>query len=88
MVTVKFGATLLGAGIALLLAGCASGERPKEQHVVNEEGEVVQICRIEKPIGSHIGRRVCRTPQEMEELREAAQSEVERQRRGDDYINR
>ncbi|RUO32572.1 hypothetical protein [Aliidiomarina soli] len=80
--------TLLFAASALVLAGCAGGaDRSSEQQVLNEEGEVVQICRIEKPTGSHIGRRVCRSPEEMEANREAAEGEIDRQRRGDSYQN-
>ena len=34
------------------------------------------ICTVERPVGSNIPKRVCRTPQQMERDREAAQEKI------------
>ena len=45
----------------------ASGANPDEQKL---------ICDVERPVGSNIARRVCRTPQQIEREREAAQEKI------------
>ena len=45
----------------------ASGATPDEQKLV---------CEMERPVGSNIPRRVCRTPQQIEREREAAQEKI------------
>jgi hypothetical protein len=34
------------------------------------------ICEMERPVGSNIPRRVCRTPEQIEREREAAQTKM------------
>jgi len=45
----------------------APGANPEEQKL---------ICESERPVGSNIPRRVCRTPQQIEREREAAQEKI------------
>lgn len=81
-------ATLALAGImALMVAGCASTDENRSarkstgQTIVNENGEVTHICHTEKPTGSRIGERVCRTVEQIERDREAARAEAARMQR-------
>jgi hypothetical protein len=45
----------------------ASGANPEEQKL---------ICETERPVGSNIPRRVCRTPEQIDREREAAQAKI------------
>jgi len=73
---------------ALFVAGCASTTTEQrvsstETHIVDKEtGEVKYICRMEKPVGSNIGRRNCFSVAERERQREQAQDDMEAIRRG------
>ncbi len=71
---------LVGAALALLFGcgGCGAGVRGDDTfRAKNQYGEDV-ICRQEYPTGSHIGRTVCRTPQQEFDDRERARDLVSR----------
>ncbi len=60
---------------ALILSGCATSE--SDEYIVSDlapEEEV--ICKRQRPVGSHIPVRVCRTRAQIEADKEAAMREV------------
>tara|TARA_B100001059_G_scaffold107942_1_gene107723 strand:+ start:111964 stop:112248 length:285 start_codon:yes stop_codon:yes gene_type:complete len=71
---------------SVLLAGCASttdvsdnrASRNFEFEVVDENDKVTHICRNERATGSNIGRRNCRTIEQVEADRAQARMELER----------
>ncbi|MBV2128122.1 hypothetical protein [Arsukibacterium indicum] len=71
---------------SLLIVGCAStsdvsdnrASRNFEFEVVDENDKVTHICRNERATGSNIGRRNCRTVEQVEADRAQARTELER----------
>lgn len=72
--------------VSLLAAGCASttetadnrASRNFEFEVVDDNDKVTHICRNERATGSNIGRRTCRTTDQIESDRAEARAELER----------
>lgn len=68
--------------LLMMVSGCASTNENSSvrkstgQTLVNEKGEVTHLCHIEKPTGSRIGERVCRTLEQIELERAAAREET------------
>lgn len=62
--------------ISALTAACAGGDRA--QKLAQEEGK---ICKYEKTTGSHLGTRVCRTPEQIEQEKAAAKELIRTMRR-------
>ncbi|SNY55296.1 hypothetical protein SAMN06297280_2833 [Arsukibacterium tuosuense] len=80
---------LLAVGLASVMAvGCAStsttdtadnrASRNFEFEVVDDNDKVTHICRNERATGSNIGRRTCRTTEQIESDRAEARLELER----------
>ncbi|WP_214000253.1 hypothetical protein [Arsukibacterium sp.] len=80
---------LLVIGLAgVLAAGCSStgttdtadsrASRNYEFEVVDDNDKVTHICRNERATGSNIGRRNCRTVEQIESDRAEARAELER----------
>ena len=64
--------TSLAAGVALIVSlglGCASASQTQNKKLADARTHMV--CRYEKPTGSNLSRRVCRTVQQMEDERRA-----------------
>ena len=55
--------------ITLAISGCAGQQ--DQQIAATGTGNVKKICQFEKKTGSNIGKRVCRTQEEMDAMREA-----------------
>ena len=64
--------------LALGLAGCANSEDSTAQAKADDG----MICKMEKPTGSNIATRVCRTPEELEKERELARDSMQSMTRG------
>jgi hypothetical protein len=72
--------------VSLLAAGCASttdtadnrASRNFEFEVVDDNDKVTHICRNERATGSNIGRRNCRTVEQVEADRAQSRMELER----------
>lgn len=67
----------------VLISACASNSndrlaRSYEFEVVDDAGRVTHLCRTERPTGSNIGRRNCRSVEQIQAERDEAQSEVGR----------
>ena len=64
-------ALLLGTALALAACTSGSGQGPTSNnaHAGRSDG---MICREERPTGSSISREICRTPEQMEADRKAA----------------
>jgi hypothetical protein len=62
-------ALLLGTALALAACTSGSGQGPTTAQAGKSDG---MICRMEQPTGSSISREVCRTPEQMEADRQAA----------------
>lgn len=80
---------LLAIGLASVLAvGCAStstndavdtrASRNFEFEVVDEKDKVTHVCRVERTTGSNLGRRNCRSVDQIESDRAEARMELER----------
>lgn len=80
---------LLAVGLAsVMAAGCAStsatnaadsrASRNYEFEVVDDKDKVTHICRNERATGSNIGRRNCRSVEQIESDRAEARAELER----------
>lgn len=65
--------------LALGLAGCANSESSTAQAKAEDDG---MVCKMEKPTGSNIATRVCRTPEELERERELARDSMQSMTRG------
>lgn len=64
---------------ALTVAGCGNvGARGKETFTAKNENGDTLYCHQEYPTGSHIGRTVCRTEQQMFDEREKSREFVNR----------
>jgi hypothetical protein len=62
-------AAVVCLSLVLLLAGCGAGARGDQTFTArNEDGEKM-TCHQEYPTGSHIGRTVCRTDEQIAEER-------------------
>jgi hypothetical protein len=60
-------------GIALALAACTSGSGQGPTSNTAQAGKSDKmICKVEQPTGSSISREVCRTPEQVEADRKAA----------------
>ena len=83
--------TILGLATILALASaCATTSAPaggtapvKAQPATGQtaapavaSGEQKLVCSTERPVGSNIPKRVCRTPEQIEREREAAQDKI------------
>jgi hypothetical protein len=79
--------TILGLATILALASaCATTSAPaggtapvKAQAATGQttaSGEQKLVCSTERPVGSNIPKRVCRTPEQIEREREAAQDKI------------
>lgn len=62
----------------ILLTACAGQSSTK---IASDDSG--KICRYEKTTGSHIGTKICRTPQQMKAEKEAAQQAMKTLVRGD-----
>lgn len=71
LLRVKLG-VIAAASLLVVLAGCAGSGGPKEFRSAEEIDMQKIICRSEKPTGSRIAKRVCKT--EGEWLAEAEES--------------
>lgn len=60
---------LLLIGTTILITACSGKPKVGADAIASTEGKV---CRYEKSTGSHLGTRVCRTPEQMEHEKEAA----------------
>lgn len=72
--------TLALAAITVALTTACSGT-PKDgtTTAANDKGK---ICKFEKTTGSHIGTKICRTPEQMEREKENAQQALKTLTRG------
>ena len=80
--------TLFSVPILLVAVSCA-GNRAESRSEPSAANDIAQatasksdedpICGLEYPTGSHIARRVCRTPEDTEEEREATQQWIDSQ---------
>ena len=64
--------TSLTAGVALIVVlglGCASANQTQNQNLA--DARTHKVCRYERPAGSHVSRKVCRTVQQIEDERRA-----------------
>jgi hypothetical protein len=64
-------ALLLGTALALAACTSGSGQGPTSSTAQAGRSDKM-ICRMEQPTGSSISREVCRTPEQMEADRKAA----------------
>lgn len=70
--------TALGL-LLLALAGCGNpGARGKETFTMKNDDGDTMYCHQEYPTGSHIGRTVCRTEEQMFEERQKSREFVNR----------
>ena len=76
---------IVAAGfVCLFVAACAGTDandraaRNFEFEVVDDNDTVTHLCRTERPVGSNIGRRHCRTMEQVKADREEARTELER----------
>ena len=68
--TVVLGAsTAFAADTVATTEATAAPERPKKK----------LICKLEKPVGSQMVKRICMSEKQADELREAARNELDRQ---------
>ncbi|TKB44676.1 hypothetical protein [Thalassotalea mangrovi] len=65
--------------IALTAITACSGTPESERIAQNDDGK---ICRYEKVTGSHIGTRICRTPEQIEKEKQDAQEALRTLQRG------
>ncbi|MEQ8859085.1 MAG: hypothetical protein RIC56_10580 [Pseudomonadales bacterium] len=68
MTALKRRGTLLGLLCLTALAACAASPGPARTQTVSAG----QVCTTEKPMGSHMPVRVCRTREQIEAERKAA----------------
>jgi hypothetical protein len=64
--------TLLAAVLVLAACGSGSTQGPNANHAGTGSGSGL-ICKEETPTGSHFSHEVCRTPEQVEEERKAAE---------------
>ena len=81
---------------AIAVAGCATTAKKqakvapaaplsaeaKAAEEQDKKDQAKMICTWESPIGSHIPEKVCRTPEQIEEEREATQRAVQKPQTG------
>jgi hypothetical protein len=66
--------TLLAAVLVFAACGCGSTQGPKPNHAASGSGpDSNLICTEETPTGSHLSHEVCRTPEQIEDERKAAE---------------
>lgn len=65
-------ALLLGTALALAACTAGSGQAPTSNNAQAGKSDSKLICKQEQPTGSSISREVCRTPEQMEADRKAA----------------
>ena len=63
---------LLGTALALAACTAGSGQRPTSNRAHAGTSDSTLICKEETPTGSSISREVCRTPEQIEADRKAA----------------
>ena len=73
----KFKAIFISIATVALLGACSS--QPTDGATASADTSK-KICKYEKNTGSNIGKRVCRTPEQIEAERKASQELVKRQR--------
>ncbi len=64
--------TLTSLTVALIVGlglGCASANQTQNQNLA--DARTHKACRYERPTGSHVSRKVCRTVQQIEDERRA-----------------
>lgn len=71
------------AGIAVLVAGCASPDASDPGDPANSTGKIVRECRYSEGTGSNMRRRVCATQEEW-----AAFDAAEQEKDTDDFFRR
>lgn len=60
--------------LGIALAACASGSSQRSNTTTTANAESSElVCREETPTGTSISRQVCRTPQQIEDDRRAAE---------------
>ena len=74
--------------VSVLVAGCAStsttdaadsrASRNFEFEVTDDSDKVTHVCRVERTTGSNLGRRNCRSVEQIEADRAQARMELER----------
>jgi len=57
-----------------ILSGCSTNKNQNTTAAIDED----KICKTEKIVGSHIGKRVCRTQAEVDRLEENSQELIKR----------
>ena len=65
-------ALLLGTALALAACTAGSGQGPTSRNAQAGKSDSKLICKEEVPTGSSISREVCRTPEQIEADRKAA----------------
>jgi len=66
--------TLLAAVLVLAACGSGSTQGPNAHHAASGSGSGSNlICKEETQIGSHFSHEVCRTPEQVEDERKAAE---------------
>lgn len=71
---------LLVASVALLASACATPDSTSQSLAASESDDDDLICRTERPLGSRLGVRVCRTREEIEQQRQLDQEAIDRNR--------
>lgn len=73
---------IIAASGLLFITGCAnttSAERTARTmdiEVVDDEDKVTHVCRTERAVGTNIGRRTCRSREQITAEQEEAQREI------------
>lgn len=70
---------VISAITCALLTACAGQPKNGVNETANNNGK---ICRYEKTTGTHIGTKICRTPQQVEAEKEAANKAMRTLQRG------
>ncbi len=73
----KFKTIFISIATVALLGACSS--QPKDGTTASADTSK-KICKYEKSTGSNVGKRVCRTAEQIEAERKASQELVKRQR--------
>jgi len=72
--------SLLAAVLALAACGPGSTQGPHASHAASgSTSDPTLICKEETPTGSHFSHEVCRTPEQIEDDRKAADDLMHRQ---------
>jgi hypothetical protein len=64
--------------VALLASGCWIETKPAPAYNLNRQAAEQPVCKDERPIGSHIMRRVCRSPEQLADEEKALRTWMNR----------